>query len=143
MATSNPPEVPTEEGERGYEAHDLSVRGIAWFGAGIFLMIIVSAVVLVWLYGAFNAAQPQVAQPAIAVVEPTPSPQAALQANPASNLQVLRARENAILNSYGWVDKQAGIARIPIDRAIDLLAQEGLPTGDSGAQQGSSGNGQK
>jgi hypothetical protein len=32
------------------------------------------------------------------------------------------------LNSYGWVDQQAGIARIPIDRAMALLAQRGLPT---------------
>jgi hypothetical protein len=31
------------------------------------------------------------------------------------------------LSSYGWVDREAGIVRIPIDRAMDLLAERGLP----------------
>ena len=39
----------------------------------------------------------------------------------------LRPGEDAILNSYGWVDQKNGIARIPIDRAIDILAARGLP----------------
>ena len=37
-------------------------------------------------------------------------------------------QEEQTLNSYGWVDQQAGVVRIPIDRAMDLLAQRGLPT---------------
>ena len=32
------------------------------------------------------------------------------------------------LNSYGWVDQNAGVARIPIGRAMDLIAEHGLPT---------------
>ena len=43
-------------------------------------------------------------------------------------LKQLRATEDAILTTYGWVDRKGGIVRIPIDRAIDLLAQRGLPT---------------
>jgi hypothetical protein len=39
----------------------------------------------------------------------------------------MRAAEDKILNGYGWVDREHGVARIPIDRAIDLLAQRGLP----------------
>ena len=39
----------------------------------------------------------------------------------------IRAAEDQILNSYGWVDRSKGIVRIPIDRAIDLLAKRGLP----------------
>ena len=31
------------------------------------------------------------------------------------------------LNSYGWVDEKAGVAHIPIDRAMDMLVQHGLP----------------
>jgi hypothetical protein len=31
------------------------------------------------------------------------------------------------LNSYGWVDEKAGVARIPIERAMELMAQRGLP----------------
>ena len=32
-----------------------------------------------------------------------------------------------LLNTYGWVDKQNGIVRLPIDRAMELLLQRGLP----------------
>jgi hypothetical protein len=41
-------------------------------------------------------------------------------------LQQLREAESAKLNSYGWIDKSTGVVRIPIDRAMDLLAQRGL-----------------
>jgi hypothetical protein len=43
-------------------------------------------------------------------------------------LQALRERENALLDRYGWVDREQGIARIPIQRAIAILADEGLTT---------------
>ena len=33
-----------------------------------------------------------------------------------------------MLDSYGWVDKNAGIVRIPIDEAMKLTLQRGLPT---------------
>jgi hypothetical protein len=45
------------------------------------------------------------------------------QPNPRADLDALRASEEAELNSYGWMDKPAGVVRIPIDRAIELLAQ--------------------
>jgi len=37
------------------------------------------------------------------------------------------------LNSYGWVDEKAGVAHIPIDRAMDLIAQRGLPVQSAAA----------
>jgi mono/diheme cytochrome c family protein len=40
-----------------------------------------------------------------------------------------QAQELAQLNGYGWVDQESGIARIPIDQAINLLAETGLPVG--------------
>ena len=35
----------------------------------------------------------------------------------------MRAAESAVLESYGWVDREAGVARIPIERAMLLLAE--------------------
>jgi hypothetical protein len=35
--------------------------------------------------------------------------------------------EGAVLNSYRWVDKEAGIVGVPIERAIKILAERGLP----------------
>jgi cytochrome c oxidase cbb3-type subunit 3 len=42
-------------------------------------------------------------------------------------LEELRAAEDAVLHSYGWVDRPAGIVRIPIDRAMEVPAERGLP----------------
>ncbi|MCL6508251.1 MAG: hypothetical protein K6T59_14635, partial [Bryobacteraceae bacterium] len=50
-----------------------------------------------------------------------------LQVDPATDLENLRKAEAAVLNSYGWVDRKAGIVRIPIDRAMEVLAERGLP----------------
>jgi hypothetical protein len=42
-------------------------------------------------------------------------------------------KENDVLESYDWVDQNNGVVRIPIDRAMDLVAQRGLPVLPEGA----------
>lgn len=44
-----------------------------------------------------------------------------------TDLVAFRSRENSELENYGWIDRKSGVVRIPIDRAMDLLAQRGLP----------------
>ena len=56
-----------------------------------------------------------------------------LQVKGAADLASLRAAENANLQSYGWIDRKSGIVRIPVDRAMQLLLERGLP--DVGAGQ--------
>lgn len=58
---------------------------------------------------------------------PLQAPEPRIQASPATDEQSLRAYEDSQLNGYGWVDKQKGIVRIPIERAIQLTAQRGIP----------------
>ena len=60
---------------------------------------------------------------ALDVDVPTPH----LQGNPAAELSRLKAQSLDRLNTYGWVKREAGIAHIPIDRAMDILARSGLP----------------
>jgi len=55
-----------------------------------------------------------------------PAPQ--LETDERSQLNKVRLREENTLGSYDWIDKDAGTVRIPIDRAMDLIAQRGLPT---------------
>lgn len=50
-----------------------------------------------------------------------------LQQNPEAELESQKRRMRQRLNSSGWVDQQAGIVHIPIDRAMDLLVERGLP----------------
>lgn len=55
-----------------------------------------------------------------------------LQSQPGSDLLELRARKRAVLESYGWVDRDAGIARIPIERAMRLLLERHGKAGEGG-----------
>jgi hypothetical protein len=54
-------------------------------------------------------------------------PQPRVQVQPGLDLGKLRANENARLDSYGWIDREAGVAHIPIDRAMQLVLERGLP----------------
>ena len=51
-----------------------------------------------------------------------------IEEHPAIEIQQLHAQENEILSTYGWVDKKAGVVRIPIDRAMELQLERGFPT---------------
>jgi len=55
-------------------------------------------------------------------------PQPRLERNERLEINEFRLKEEQTLNSYGWVDQKAGVARIPIERAMQLIAQRGLPT---------------
>jgi hypothetical protein len=68
-------------------------------------------------------------------------PEPRLQTLPFADIEALRAEEKSVLTSYGWVDRKAGVVRIPIEQAMKLLAERGLPqaAGDpapAGAQAG-------
>lgn len=124
-----PETKPHEPERRGHEVRDVNTWAVGKFGIGLTLLCIGSLVLVAWLYRYFEA---QVAGPA-----PPPREIAAqgglpleprLQEKPAEDLKQMRAGEDQILGTYGWVDKQKGIVRVPIDRAIDLLAQRGLPS---------------
>jgi hypothetical protein len=62
-----------------------------------------------------------------------PAPQ--LEIDERSQLDTILTDEEQTLSSYDWVDQKAGTVRIPIDRAMDLLAQRGLPVRAQGADQ--------
>jgi hypothetical protein len=56
-----------------------------------------------------------------------------LQNQPFKDLYQLRHSEAEKLTTYGWVDQEGGIARIPIDRAMEVMLQRGFPVrGGSG-----------
>ena len=55
-------------------------------------------------------------------------PEPRLEDNERTELSPFRYMEEEQLNSYGWVDQNAGVVHIPIDRAMELVAQRGLPT---------------
>jgi hypothetical protein len=110
-----------------HEMTDASMSGLVKFGIGLFLLIVAVLVGMRWMFNHFRATK-QLGPPASPFAEsqaPPPGPK--LQVHPALDLKDLLQDENAKLNSYAWVDQKAGIVRIPIDRAMDLLVKNGLP----------------
>jgi hypothetical protein len=55
-------------------------------------------------------------------------PAPTLQPDDVADMNKFRAYEDEELNSYGWVNQSAGVARIPIEQAMQALAKQGLPT---------------
>jgi hypothetical protein len=124
--------------EAGYERRDLSVRAVAWCGAALIVAAIVVHLGLAGLYKVFEHQHPSPNAPSrIAFDTRMVAPQPPLQVEPTKELDDYFATENQKLNSYGWVDKAAGVVRIPIDRAMDLIAQRGLPTRGPGTKNAS------
>jgi hypothetical protein len=110
-----------------HEKSDASIPSLAKFGIGLFVLIIVALIGMRWMFDYFRNTQ-QLGPPASPFAESqTLPPQPRLQVRPTLELKQLRQGEDEKLNSYGWVDQKAGIARIPIDRAMDLLIEKGLP----------------
>ena len=117
-------------GKVRYETSDVDVRSILTVGAGLAGGTIAVAVV-VWLLVVFltgRSAQTGPREFPLAVAhEQRLPPEPRLQTNPREDLADLRRAEDQVLDSYGWVDKDAGIVRIPIDDAMRLTVQRGLP----------------
>lgn len=130
-----------------YERRDLSLRVVLIFFLALAITLVLAVLILWGMFRSLGHGRlvPQPTSTAIATPERElpggdpartfPAPQ--LQPNPAVDLNKFRAREAQILNSYGWVDKGAGIARIPIERAMQLVVQRGLPARTPGEVMGS------
>lgn len=134
-------EIPEEEIRHSDVAYDRSDLGAITIFIFLAVLAIGSAVILVITWGFLrymtgDSLKPQ--PPAGAAVsrpaglpggDPAvrfPAPQ--LQPDPVADLNRFRAAAEERLNTYGWVDPQAHVVHIPISRAMDILAQRGLPT---------------
>jgi hypothetical protein len=113
-----------------HETRDISTRVVVVFGASLVIGAIVIHF-LIWVlyafYGSLNAKAYPRQYPMAQVGAPVPPPEPRLQTQPRQDLKNLRAEEQKRLESYGWVDPSRGDVHIPIDRAMELLLQQGLP----------------
>jgi hypothetical protein len=123
--------VPSGTGRKpGYELSDISAKVVVVFATALVVAGLVIHV-LVWLlfvYFGQVAAVTYSPQYPLSSVGPAPLPAAPmLQVKPREALEQLRAEEESFLTGYAWVDPGAGIVRIPIDRAMQLVLERGLP----------------
>lgn len=154
---SNPTHPSKSNGHADYERKDISVSAVVYFLVGLAVFITVSYFLVDGVYHFldkhFEAEQAPVSPLVNNAPQDTrrippqygnnyreylkegfPAPQ--LETDERTELNDVRLREENTLSTYDYVDKNAGTVRIPIDRAMDLLAQRGLPvrpTASSGA----------
>ena len=114
--------------EHTHESSDVRIRPIATFVFGLFLAVVVvlGAMGALFRYFAGHQPRPEVRPSPLVRATQTP-PEPRLQASPSADGRAVRAREEQLLSTYGWIDRNAGVVRIPIDRAIDLMVQKGEP----------------
>ena len=122
--------------ERGHEARDASVRVTLWVAAGLVgLTALIQVVLFFHMQGLWRLRRHQVPPPSpVASALPSEPPAPRLETAPSLDLRALRADEDTRLHAYGWVDREARIVHIPIDRAIDLVAREAAPDGARGSE---------
>jgi hypothetical protein len=117
--------------EVAHEHSDVNIRAILGFGAALIVVAAVVHLLIYVLFGYFSGregATVPAEYPLAAAQGQREPPEPRLQTDPRQDLADLRAREDEQLNSYGWVDKNTGIVRIPIDAAMKLTLERGLPS---------------
>jgi hypothetical protein len=114
---------------RGHEANTVGVRGLLLFAAALIGtgIVIPSVLGLMMEHLARTEHPPDSLSPGRPAIDVDQFPAPRLQEDPASELDRMKREERRRIDAYGWVDPKAGIAHIPIKRAMDILAQTGLP----------------
>ena len=110
-----------------HETRDANIRSLLIFAAVLTGVIILTMWGMARVFHYFGATQ-SLGPPASPFAEArTLPPQPRLQVEPRIDLEKLRAGEDSALESYGWVDQKSGVVHIPIERAMDIVAEKGLP----------------
>jgi hypothetical protein len=111
-----------------HETRDISMRAVVWTALG-FMGLGALGLLLSGLYfGILDRGGPEPPPRSIrhAVAEAAPlPPEPRLQMSPQSDLKAMREQERELLNGYAWVDRPGGRVRIPIDRAMEIVATRG------------------
>src|ERR1700686_4695801 len=141
--------------ETEFEREDLSTRGVFMFMAGLAISGVVIYFIIVAMYSfldKYERSRMATASPLVTTkgtisrvvtqadmdkdFKDNGAPM--LETNERGQLRDFLMNQEDKLNSYGWVDEKAGVAHIPIDRAMDLLVQRGVPVFSQGANSSGS-----
>jgi hypothetical protein len=114
--------------EPPYEKGDVHFRGVLIFA----VTLVVGVVLTLVLVGGMIALLAQ-HSPSSMRASPTGTPSVVppppvLQAQPWEDLRRYREEQSRILLNYAWIDRNAGVVRIPIERAMELVIERGPAT---------------
>lgn len=126
--------------ETKFEQSDVMTGRVALWGmAAIIALIFIAMLVVFFFMGGMTSYRTATDPTPLPLIDSRPTPPAPrLQPNPNDQLTAeqelieFQAEEEYILNSFGWVNKEAGIVRIPIGRAIQILAEDASPAEEPG-----------
>ncbi len=100
-----------------YERRDVPLRIYALTAIGLTVLLAIAPLVI-------RIAYPETGGDVNRQLTITP-PEPRLQTSPPDDLGTYLAEQRALLGSYGWVDRDKGVAREPIDEAMKRLVREG------------------
>lgn len=141
METKHPVGIPpgghkhVDERSEEYEHRDADTSSLLKYGLGLVIVLIVVLFSMKGMFSYFAKSQP-LGPPAspfenVRVLPPQPR----LQVKPGADLRSYCSDQMRKLGTYGWVDQEKGVVRIPIDRAIDATIERGLPARPAGVTQ--------
>ena len=130
-ATADDQYLNTTDGS-GHEHTDANVWMIVQFAIWLIAAALVTHVLMwgmfFWFVESRTAAAPALEFPLAKDQAPRLPAGPRLQPIPANEIFEFRQREDAELAEYGWIDRNAGTVRIPIEEAKRLILQRGLPS---------------
>jgi hypothetical protein len=118
----------------GHETRDANIYALLRFAGGLIAVLVVIHLVMLAFQYVFVTERPQSPEEQEQARSILPGPpleqeQTQAQVNIYQQLRKLHSDEEAMLSRYDWVDRKAGVVRVPIDRAIDLVAEKGIQFG--------------
>lgn len=125
---SSPPPEPRNEDVR-YEPKDVNHGNVILTGASLLIVVWAIVGLLSFYFSYLSHYRAEVSPPALPYEQGAPKlpPEPRLQPSPTADLHELKAREDDVLNHYRWIDRSKGIVGIPIEKAIQLTAERGIP----------------
>ena len=139
--------------ETHHEESDVNVRALLWFVVIFIAFAALTHFALLTLFKFYVQLErgnisnapltsmqrpPGMDVPQTPRLQPFPAPAPPYRSTPVTDMKEMRAHEDAILDNYGWVDKQKGVVHIPIEQAKKEALQSGVfKVGGSQGGQGS------
>ena len=119
-----------------HETSDVHVRPLAWLGVGLAVLIVLSILAMKGVFVLLDREQARndIAPTPMMTQRPQQPPEPRLQTMPVPNRKLIAEQESKQLTTYGWVDSKSGAVRIPVDQAMKLLAERGLPARNGSSQ---------
>ncbi|MBI5508303.1 MAG: hypothetical protein HY903_06080 [Deltaproteobacteria bacterium] len=117
---------------RAYETEDATLRPLLLFFGGLFVLCVVVFAAMLLLFRVFERASADAERHANVHLSPLATggrlpPEPRLQYAEPADLATHRAAQSGRATTYGWIDRSAGVVRLPVARAAALILQRGLP----------------